>query len=95
MVASSLLNWRTLWFDGIVNDSKDVVGHMSPYPRWLFYLAWTVFPLIKTNQLLAGNGYVQLFGDHLHPLVNFMQPNNDGIFQDDNVPRHRAKIIYD
>ena len=49
-------------------------------------MLWAVFtwnglgPLVKLNQSLTGKDYVQLLGDHLQPFMDFMYPNNDGIF---------------
>ncbi|GBN61120.1 hypothetical protein AVEN_168940-1 [Araneus ventricosus] len=41
-------------------------------------VAWAG-PLVKLDQLLTGNGYVQLLGDHLQPFMDFMYPNNNRI----------------
>lgn len=63
-------------------------------------MVWAVFnwhglgSLIKLNQSLNGRGYVQLFGDYLQQFMDFMYSNNNGIFQDDNVPSHWAKILH-
>ncbi|CAL1266671.1 unnamed protein product [Larinioides sclopetarius] len=37
-------------------------------------------PIVRLQQSLIGNCYVQLLGDHLQPFMDFMYPNNDGIF---------------
>ncbi|GBN38475.1 hypothetical protein AVEN_38762-1 [Araneus ventricosus] len=63
----------------------------SHYASWCGYImVWDVFTwygpssLVKLNQKLIENGYVQPLGDHLPPFMDFMYPNNDGIFHDDN-----------
>lgn len=64
-------------------------------------MVWAVFtwhglgPLVQLNRSLTGNGYVQLLTDHLQPFMDFMYPNNDGIFMDDNAPCHRARTVRD
>ncbi|GBL75452.1 hypothetical protein AVEN_194631-1 [Araneus ventricosus] len=62
-------------------------------------IEWAVFtwhglgPVVKLKQSLTGNYYVELLGDHLQTFMDFMYPDNEGIFQDDNTPYHWAKII--
>lgn len=64
-------------------------------------MVWGVFtwtglgPLVKLNGSLTGNAYVELLGDHLHPFMDFMYPNTDGVFMDDNAPCHRARTVRD
>ena len=64
-------------------------------------MVWAVFswhglgPLVRLDRTLTGNAYVQLLGDHLQPFMDFMYPNNDGIFMDDNAPCHRATTVRD
>ena len=62
-------------------------------------LVWGVFtwhelgPLVHLNTSLTGDRYVTLLGDHLQPFMDFMYPHNDGIFQQDNAPCHRAGVV--
>lgn len=55
-------------------------------------MVWAAFtwnglgPLVQLNLSLTENGYVQVFGDYLQLFMDFMYPNNDAIFMDDNVP---------
>lgn len=64
-------------------------------------MMWAVFtwnglgPLVQLHWSLTGNGYVQLFGDHLQPFMDFMFPNNNGLFMDDNAPCHWATIVHE
>ncbi|GFS88810.1 hypothetical protein TNCV_1000231 [Trichonephila clavipes] len=48
-------------------------------------------PLIQLNQSLNGNGYVQLFGDYLHPFMDFISPNKYETLMDGNASCQRAR----
>jgi hypothetical protein len=62
-------------------------------------LVWVVFtwnglvPLLRLNTSLTGDRYIALLSDHLQPFINFMYPHNDGIFQQENAPCHRAQVF--
>ncbi|GFV41208.1 hypothetical protein TNCV_2979621 [Trichonephila clavipes] len=46
----------------------------------------------KLNITIPRYGYIQLLGDYLKPFVDFMYPNNDGIFMEGNTLCHRVII---
>jgi hypothetical protein len=49
--------------------------------------------LFRSSTSLTGDRDVTLLGDHLQPFMDFMYPHNDGIFQQDNAPCHRAGVV--
>ena len=42
---------------------------------------------------INSNDYLNILGDHVHPMVQALFLDGDGIFQDDNVPIHNAQIV--
>ena len=37
--------------------------------------------------------YLHIFGDYVHPMVQSLFPDGEGIFQDDNAPIHIAHVV--
>ncbi|KAJ8893401.1 hypothetical protein PR048_005992 [Dryococelus australis] len=52
-------------------------------------------PLVHAPPKLNGNYYKTLLGDHFQPFMDFSFPDNDGMFQQDNVPSHRTVDVQD
>jgi len=50
-------------------------------------------PVVTLRERITTNDYVAILGDHLHPMVRMLFPDNDGIFQDDNAPIHTAGVV--
>ncbi|GFT12213.1 transposable element Tcb2 transposase [Trichonephila clavipes] len=68
-------------------------------------MVWGVFiwrdmgPLIRPHTTLAGDRYVSILSDHLHPFISIVQKKNqhvhsDGLeeFQQDNATPHTSRI---
>ena len=39
---------------------------------------------------ISSKDYLNILGDHIHPMVYALFPDGDGIFHDDNAPKHIA-----
>jgi hypothetical protein len=50
-----------------------------------------LFPFMA--KLLKGVRYMERLGDQVHPMIQMLFPNNDAVFQDDNVPVHIAGTV--
>ena len=42
---------------------------------------------------ITASDYVEILGNQMHPVVQVLLPNNDAIFQDDDLPIHRARSV--
>lgn len=47
--------------------------------------------LVHLNMSLIGDCNIALFHDNLHPIMDAVSPNNDGIFQQDDAQCHRTQ----
>lgn len=59
-----------------------------------FFMIWIGFSS-PMERSLTGNIYLQILGDHLQQFTDFMYPNNDEIFMDDNALCHRTTVVCD
>jgi transposase len=50
-------------------------------------------PLIQVSGRITGSVYIEVLENHLLPFINELDNNEEYIFQDDNAPVHRAKIV--
>jgi len=48
-------------------------------------------PIIALNDQITASDYVDILGDPVNPVVQMLFPNNDAIFQDDNLHIHSQK----
>ncbi|GBN61374.1 hypothetical protein AVEN_31158-1 [Araneus ventricosus] len=44
---------------------------------------------------ITAKDYVSILADQVHPIVQTLFPNGDGVFQDDKTPVHTAHIVHD
>ena len=57
-------------------------------------ISWNSFGLIGTlNGNINGKDYLNIFGDHVYPMVLVLLPDGDDIFQDDNSPIHTDHVV--
>jgi hypothetical protein len=49
--------------------------------------------LITLNGQITAVDYVDILGSQVHPAVQILFPNNDAVFQHDNLPIHTARIV--
>ncbi len=50
-------------------------------------------PLVPLMERVTANQYNVVLSDHLHPMMKHFYPDGSGVFQDDNVPIHRARGV--
>ncbi|GBM26206.1 Transposable element Tc1 transposase [Araneus ventricosus] len=50
-------------------------------------------PVVVVEQTMKAANYLNIIADQLHPYMAFVFPTGNGIFQQDNAPRHKARIV--
>lgn len=60
---------------------------------WAAISWFSLGPVVTLRGRITANDYVAILGDHLHPMVRMLFPDNDAIFQDDNAPIHTAGVV--
>ncbi|GFV63354.1 transposable element Tcb2 transposase [Trichonephila clavipes] len=61
-------------------------------------MVWVVFSrnclgsLVRVPTSLNEIRYVELLGDHLHPLMLFCYLHGNGVFQQDNCTSHKSRL---
>ncbi|GBM29319.1 hypothetical protein AVEN_2827-1 [Araneus ventricosus] len=50
-------------------------------------------PVIVVEQTMKVANYLNIIADQLHPCMAFVFPTGNGIFQQDNAPCHKARIV--
>ncbi|GFY11277.1 transposase domain containing protein [Trichonephila clavipes] len=50
-------------------------------------------PVVVVEQTMNVTGYLNILADQLHPYMTSVSPAGNGIFQQDNAPCHKAKIV--
>lgn len=59
-------------------------------------ISWySMGPMVTLQGRITGKDYVTILADHVHPMVQYLFPNGDGMFQDDNAPIHTSRIVQD
>jgi hypothetical protein len=56
-------------------------------------IQYSAGPIITIHGRIAAREYVDRLGNQVHPMMQTLCPNNDAVFQDDNVPIHTARIV--
>ena len=52
-------------------------------------------PMITMQGRITAKDYVTILADNIHPMVRFLFPHGDAVFQDDRAPVHTARIVQD
>jgi hypothetical protein len=56
-------------------------------------LSWySAGPVITLNGQITAGDYMHILGNDVHPVVQQLFPN-DVVFQDDNLPIHKARSV--
>ncbi|GBM98327.1 Transposable element Tc1 transposase [Araneus ventricosus] len=56
--------------------------------------SWAVLgPVVVVEQTMKAANYLNIIADQLHPYMAFVFPAGNGIFQQDNAPCHKARIV--
>ncbi|GFX84967.1 transposase domain containing protein [Trichonephila clavipes] len=50
-------------------------------------------PVVVVEQTMNATGYLNIIADQLHPYMASVFPAGNGMFQQDNAPCHKAKIV--
>ena len=67
--------------------------------RWRGYygvglFSWsTLGPIIPLEQSLTSMRYVNIIADQFHPFMATVFPSGDGVYQQDNSPCHKGRIV--
>ncbi|GFU97398.1 transposable element Tcb2 transposase [Trichonephila clavipes] len=67
--------------------------------RWWQYYALGEFSwaflghVVVVEQTMNATGYLNIIADQLHPYMASVFPAGNGMFQQDNAPCHKAKIV--
>jgi hypothetical protein len=57
---------------------------------WVAIPCYSAGPIITLHGRITGSDYVDISGNHLHPMVQMLR-NNETIFQDASFPMHSQK----
>ncbi|GFU12311.1 transposable element Tc1 transposase [Trichonephila clavipes] len=56
--------------------------------------SWAILGLVVVvEQTMNATGYLNIIADQLHPYMTSLSPAGKGMFQQDNAPCHKAKIV--
>ncbi|GBM64038.1 Transposable element Tc1 transposase [Araneus ventricosus] len=55
----------------------------------------TLGPVVLVEQIMKAANYLNIIADQLHPYMVFAFKNENRIFQQDNAPCHKARIVLD
>ncbi|GFV52135.1 transposase domain containing protein [Trichonephila clavipes] len=56
--------------------------------------SWVLLrPVVVVEQTMNATGYLNIIADQLHPYMTSVSPAGNGMFQQDNAPCHKAKIV--
>ena len=57
-------------------------------------LSWEFLePVVVVEQTSKANEYLNIIADQLHPCMASVFPSGNGMFQQDNVLCHKARIV--
>lgn len=60
---------------------------------WAMFFCEILGPAIHVDATLTNTTYLSIVADHVHPLMETGNHYGFGLFQEDNVWRHKAKIV--
>ncbi|GFT97766.1 transposase domain containing protein [Trichonephila clavipes] len=60
---------------------------------WQYYALGDVLLGAVVEQTMNATGYLNIIADQLHPYTASVSPAVNGMFQQDNGPRHKAKNV--
>ena len=56
-------------------------------------ISWnSLRPTVALHGRINSKDYLNILGDYVHPMVQALFADGDGIFQDDNAPKHTAHV---
>ncbi|GBM76678.1 hypothetical protein AVEN_48800-1 [Araneus ventricosus] len=60
---------------------------------WWYYAFAALGPVVVVEQNMKAANYLNIIADQLHSYMAFLFPTGNGIFQQDNAPCHKARIV--
>lgn len=60
---------------------------------WGCFTKNKIGPLVQVSGKITGSVYIEVLENNLLPFINELENNLEYVFQDDNAPVHRAKIV--
>jgi hypothetical protein len=54
---------------------------------------YSVGPILTLHSRITAKEYLDRLGNQSHPMIQALFPNNDAVFQDNNVPIHTARTV--
>ena len=60
---------------------------------WAMFCWETLGPAIHVDVTLTRTTYLSIVADHVHPFMETVFPGGCGLFQQDNAPCHKAKMV--
>ena len=60
---------------------------------WAMFCWETLGPAFHVDVTLTCNTYLSIAADHVHPFMETVFPDGCGLFQPDNVPCKKAKMV--
>ncbi|GBM34427.1 Transposable element Tcb2 transposase [Araneus ventricosus] len=60
---------------------------------WGTFSSAFLVPLVVVERIMKAAYYLNIIADQLHPYLAFVFPTGNGIFQQDNAPCHKARIV--
>ncbi|KAK3564923.1 hypothetical protein QTP86_031044 [Hemibagrus guttatus] len=60
---------------------------------WAMFCWETLGPAIHVDVTLTRTTYLSIVTDHVHPLMETVFPDGCGLFQQDNAPCHKVKMV--
>ena len=60
---------------------------------WAMFCWETLSPAINVNVTMTHTTYLSIVADHVHPFMETVFPDGCGLFQQDNKPCHKAKMV--
>jgi hypothetical protein len=56
-------------------------------------IQYSVGPTITLHGPVTAKEYVDRLGNHVHPMIQTLFPNNDAVLQDENAPIDTARTV--
>ncbi|KAE8297395.1 Transposable element Tcb1 transposase Transposable element Barney transposase [Larimichthys crocea] len=60
---------------------------------WAMFCWETLGPVIHVDVTLTPTTYLNIVTDHVHPFMETVFPDGSGLFQQENAPYHKAKVV--
>lgn len=62
---------------------------------WAAISWYSMGPMITLHGRITAKDYVSILADHVLPMVQYLFPNGNAVYQDDRAPIHTARIVQD